>query len=88
MDVPIFSADFYEKYGYDRPVYTLSHDMLMMGPTGDFFRKTGYILASHENADESLRSGGVVMVFPGGDYDVTGRPRRRTPSTSTAAKVT
>ena len=70
MDVPIFSAHFYEKYGYDRPVYTLSHAMLMMGPTGDFFRKTGYILASHENADESLRSGGLVVVFPGGDYDV------------------
>jgi 1-acyl-sn-glycerol-3-phosphate acyltransferase len=44
--------------------------MLMMGPTGDFFRKTGYILASHENADEALRSGGLVVVFPGGDYDV------------------
>lgn len=70
MDVPIFSAHFYEKYGYDRPVYTLSHAMLMMGPTGDFFRKTGYILASHENADEALRSGGLVVVFPGGDYDV------------------
>ena len=70
MDVPIFSAHFYEKFGYDRPVYTLSHAMLMMGPTGDFFRKTGYILASHENADESLRSGGLVVVFPGGDYDV------------------
>ncbi|MDH6243392.1 1-acyl-sn-glycerol-3-phosphate acyltransferase [Mycobacterium sp. OTB74] len=70
VDVPIFSAHFYEKYGYDRPVYTLSHAMLMMGPTGDFFRKTGYILASHENADEALRSGGLVVVFPGGDYDV------------------
>lgn len=32
--------------------------------------KTGYILASHENADEALRSGGLVVVFPGGDYDV------------------
>jgi len=70
MDVPIFSSHFYEKYGYDRPVYTLSHAMLMVGPTADFFKKTGYILASHENADEALRSGGLVVVFPGGDYDV------------------
>jgi len=23
MDVPVFATDFYEKYGYDRPIYTL-----------------------------------------------------------------
>lgn len=70
MDVPVFASGFYDKFGYDRPVYTLSHDMLMVGPTGTFFKKTGFIPASHENADEALRSGGVVVVFPGGDYDV------------------
>ena len=81
------SARLLRKFGYDRPVYTLSHDILFMGPTGDFFRRTGYILASHENADKALRSGGLVVVFPGGDYDVY-RPSRRTRSTSTAARVT
>ena len=70
MDVPVFAAGFYEKFGYDRPVYTLSHDVILTGPTGDFFIKTGFIRANHENADEALRSGGVVVVFPGGDYDV------------------
>lgn len=70
MDVPIFSTDFYDKFGYDRPVLTLSHDILFMGPTADFFRKTGYIRANRENAAAALRSGGVVVVFPGGDYDV------------------
>ena len=70
MDVPILSVDFYDQHGYDRPLYTLSHDMLMIGPTGDFFKKIGYISANHENADEALRSGGLVVVFPGGDYDV------------------
>ena len=69
MDVPIFSVDFYDKFGYDRPVYTLSHDILFMGPTGPFFRRTGYIRADRENAAKALRSGGVVIVFPGGDYD-------------------
>jgi 1-acyl-sn-glycerol-3-phosphate acyltransferase len=69
MDVPIFSVDFYDKFGYDRPVYTLSHDILFMGPTGPFFRRTGYIRANRENAAKALRSGGVVVVFPGGDYD-------------------
>ena len=70
MDVPILAAEFYHEYGYDRPIYTLSHDMLMTGPTGDFFKRIGYISANHENADDALRSGGLVVVFPGGDYDV------------------
>src|ERR1700749_3155607 len=70
MDVPVFATGFYEQFGYDRPVYTLSHDVIFTGPTGEFFRPTGFIRANHENADEALRSGGVVMVFPGGDYDV------------------
>jgi 1-acyl-sn-glycerol-3-phosphate acyltransferase len=70
MDVPILAAEFYAEHGYDRPLYTLSHDMLMVGPTGEFFRRIGYIKASHENADAALRSGGLVVVFPGGDYDV------------------
>lgn len=70
MDVPVFATGFYEKFGFGRPVYTLSHDIIFAGPTGDFFRRTGFIPANHENADEALRSGGVVVVFPGGDYDV------------------
>jgi 1-acyl-sn-glycerol-3-phosphate acyltransferase len=70
MDVPVFATGFYEKFGYERPVYTLSHDVIFTGPTADFFIKTGFIRANHENADEALRSGGVVVVFPGGDYDV------------------
>lgn len=69
MDVPIFSVDFYDKFGYDRPVLTLSHDILFMGLTGSFFRRTGYIRATRDNAAKALRSGGVVVVFPGGDYD-------------------
>jgi 1-acyl-sn-glycerol-3-phosphate acyltransferase len=70
MDVPVFATGFYEHFGYDRPVYTLSFDLIFTGPTADFFRRTGFIPATHENADEALRSGGVVVVFPGGDYDV------------------
>ncbi|MDT7763234.1 MAG: hypothetical protein QOC63_2654 [Mycobacterium sp.] len=70
IDVPVFATDFYATFGYGRPVYTLSHDLLFARPTGDFLKRTGFIPASHHNADEALRAGGVVMVFPGGDYDV------------------
>jgi 1-acyl-sn-glycerol-3-phosphate acyltransferase len=70
MDLPIFAVGFYEKFGYDRPIYTLSHDMLFNGPTAGFFMRTGFIRANPENAAQALRSGGLVVVFPGGDYDV------------------
>ncbi len=70
MDVPVFATGFYETFGYDRPIYTLSHDILFKGAAAEFFTKTGFIPASHANAEEALRSGGVVVVFPGGDYDV------------------
>jgi 1-acyl-sn-glycerol-3-phosphate acyltransferase len=70
MGMPLFATDFCATFGYDRPVYTLSHDILFAGPTGDSLKRTGFIPASHENADEALRAGGVVVVFPGGDYDV------------------
>jgi 1-acyl-sn-glycerol-3-phosphate acyltransferase len=70
MDIPVFATGFYEKFGYERPVYTLSHDIIFTGPTAEFFVRTGFIRANHENADEALRTGGVVVVFPGGDYDV------------------
>lgn len=68
-DVPVFAAGFYGRFGYGRPVYTLSFDLLINGPFGDFFKQVGFIRANQENAEEALRSGGVVMVFPGGDYD-------------------
>jgi 1-acyl-sn-glycerol-3-phosphate acyltransferase len=70
MDVPIFTVDFYDKFGYDRPVLTLSHDILFTGPAGRFFRSIGYIRATRDNAAKALRAGAVVIVFPGGDYDV------------------
>ncbi|MBV8928851.1 MAG: 1-acyl-sn-glycerol-3-phosphate acyltransferase [Mycobacteriaceae bacterium] len=69
MDVPILAAEFYDEFGYDRPIYTLSHDMLLTGATAGFFRSIGYIRANRENAAQALGSGGVVVVFPGGDYD-------------------
>jgi 1-acyl-sn-glycerol-3-phosphate acyltransferase len=68
-DVPILAVEFYEKFGYDRPLHTLSHDMLFIGPVGDVLRRTGFIKANRENASEALRSGHLVVVFPGGDYD-------------------
>ena len=69
FDVPVFAIDWYAERGYDRPIYTLSHDMIMIGPIGDFLRRIGFIPANHDNAASALRSDGIVVVFPGGDYD-------------------
>jgi 1-acyl-sn-glycerol-3-phosphate acyltransferase len=68
-DVVIFSPAFYDKFGYDRPIYTLAHYGLFMGPMDGWLRRVGVIEASRENAAAALHSGAVVLVFPGGDYD-------------------
>jgi len=68
-DIPTFSVAFYDQFGYDRPIYTLSHDILSVGLTKDFFQRAGFIPASRDNAARALAADAVVMVFPGGDHD-------------------
>jgi 1-acyl-sn-glycerol-3-phosphate acyltransferase len=68
-DVLVFAPEFYKKFGFDRPVYTLGHDMIFVGPVGDLLRRAGVIEANRENAAQALRDGALVLVFPGGDYD-------------------
>src|SRR3984885_1642972 len=68
-DVFIFSPAFYNEFGYNRPVYTLGHYGIFMGPLDGVLRRLGVIEASRENAAVALHSGAVVLVFPGGDYD-------------------
>ncbi len=45
-------------------------DTVFAGPAADFFRRTGVIRATRENAAKALAAGAVVLVFPGGDFDV------------------
>jgi 1-acyl-sn-glycerol-3-phosphate acyltransferase len=68
-DVLIFAPAFYEKFGFDRPVYTLAHYGVFIANVGDWLRRAGVIEASRENAAKALREGAIVLVFPGGDYD-------------------
>ena len=53
-----------ELFGFDRPLYTLAHYGVFMGPLGDYLRKAGVIEASRENAADHLRSfsGGVMTL--------------------------
>ena len=68
-DVLIFAPAFYDKFGFDRPMYTLAHYGVFIANIGDWLRRAGVIEASRENAAKALRDGAVVLVFPGGDYD-------------------
>jgi 1-acyl-sn-glycerol-3-phosphate acyltransferase len=74
-DVLIFAPAFYDAFGYDRPLYILAHYGVLLGPLGTVFSRAGAIEATRGNAANALRSGGVVLVFPGGDYDAF-RPTR------------
>jgi 1-acyl-sn-glycerol-3-phosphate acyltransferase len=69
-DMPVFAVAYYDAFGYERPLYTLGHDTLFAGPAGELLRRTGVIRATHDNAAAALATGAVVMVFPGGDYEV------------------
>jgi len=69
LDVPILGIEYYDKFGFGRPIRTLAHDFLFSGPVADVLQRLGIIRASRKNADEALLSGDVVVVFPGGDYD-------------------
>jgi 1-acyl-sn-glycerol-3-phosphate acyltransferase len=68
-DMPVFAVDYYQKFGFGRPLYGLAHDTIMRGPTGGLMRRLGLIRANRENAASALRNGAAVLVFPGGDYD-------------------
>jgi 1-acyl-sn-glycerol-3-phosphate acyltransferase len=68
-DVLVFAPAFYDKFGFDRPVFTLAHSALFIGPVGDWLHRVGVIEANRENAEKALSAGALVLVFPGGDYD-------------------
>lgn len=68
-DVLILAAAFYRRFGYERPLYTLGHDGMFAGPMAGWLARLGLIRANSKNTARALRSGGVVLVFPGGIYD-------------------
>jgi hypothetical protein len=81
VDSLVLAADFYDEFGYDRPVYTLGNDILFKGRIGDSLVRAGVIRASRDNAAKALRSGAVVVVYPAETTtrtDPRGKPTRLT----------
>ena len=76
MDFPVFLIDWCARFGIERPCYLLAHAVVFKTPIADWLRGIGLVPASREVAQTVLDSGASLMVFPGGDYDVT-RPFTR-----------
>jgi 1-acyl-sn-glycerol-3-phosphate acyltransferase len=68
-DWNVLAPALYGRFGYDRPLYTLAHYGVFFTPFRASLSRLGVIHASRENAEEALRSGAIVLAFPGGDYD-------------------
>jgi 1-acyl-sn-glycerol-3-phosphate acyltransferase len=68
-DPLVFGLAYYDKFGYDRPLYILAHYGVFFTPFRSYLGRIGTIHASRENAAKALHSGAAVLVFPGGDFD-------------------
>lgn len=70
----ILGMAFATYFGAERPWFALTHSAAMAMPIlGPMLKSFGSIPASQENADEALRRGACVLVYPGGDIE-TYRP--------------
>jgi 1-acyl-sn-glycerol-3-phosphate acyltransferase len=70
----ILGMAFATYFGAERPWFALTHSAVMAMPIlGPIMKSFGSIPASRDNADEALRRGACVLVYPGGDIE-TYRP--------------
>jgi 1-acyl-sn-glycerol-3-phosphate acyltransferase len=59
-----------DRRGIDPPAYALTYDLLLAVPRiGRALRRIGSIPAGNREAEEALRSGALVVVYPGGDWE-------------------
>ncbi|HEX2283643.1 MAG TPA: lysophospholipid acyltransferase family protein [Mycobacterium sp.] len=69
-DTFVFTLAFCSYFGVERPFYQLAHNLVVSAPPLASLRKFGTVAANHENARMALQSGGALLVYPGGDYEV------------------
>lgn len=69
-DTFVFTLAFCSYFGVERPFYQLAHNLVVSAPPLASLRKFGTVAANHENAQLALKSGGALLVYPGGDYEV------------------
>jgi len=70
-DIPILLCAWWRERGEDDDIYALFHHFLIGIPgVGALLRKAGGIEAGQAGAEVILRSGGILLDYPGGDYEV------------------
>ena len=69
----------WEHLGVDAPLYAMAHDFAMrrVRPLGRMLQRLGGMRARPENARRVLETGGMVLVYPGGDLDAYRHFRHR-----------
>jgi 1-acyl-sn-glycerol-3-phosphate acyltransferase len=70
-ETQVFSLAFSTYFGVERAFYQLAHSAILVSPLGQLLRPFGTVSASHENAHVALSAGAPVLVFPGGDWEVS-----------------
>src|SRR3954463_12249653 len=69
-DTTVFTLAFVNYFGVERKFYQLAHNLVLAMPGLGWLRKYGTVAASPTNADLALDQGSVLLVYPGGGYEV------------------
>jgi len=78
MDAWTLVAEWWRRFEERRILHGTAHDVLMSLPVlGDYFRLAGVIPASRAGVSAALQAGHDVVVWPGGEVEVTRSWRRR-----------
>jgi 1-acyl-sn-glycerol-3-phosphate acyltransferase len=69
-DTLLFTLAFYTYFGVERAFYQLAHNLVLASPVGQILRRYGTVPASPEHAQRALDAEAVLLVYPGGDWEV------------------
>jgi 1-acyl-sn-glycerol-3-phosphate acyltransferase len=69
-DTIVFTLAFSAHFGVERRLHPLVHNLVLALPLPFQLSKAGCVAASHENARLALERDAVVLVYPGGDWEV------------------
>jgi 1-acyl-sn-glycerol-3-phosphate acyltransferase len=69
-DTMVFTLAFSAHFGVERRFHPLVHNLVLAMPLPFKLAKFGCVAASPENASLALEREGVVLVYPGGDWEV------------------
>ena len=70
-DIPVLLTAWWRERGEAEPIYALFHQFLLGIPgVGPLLKRAGAIDASPIDAEAVLRGNGILIDYPGGDYEV------------------